>query len=131
MRRVTGVTAAVAVAAGLITTSPASASSSAPSETTTATNASQVAAREKSHKCDKPKGKRFNISWSPGMESTTFYFNNHCREKNRIKVWTTDSVTHVTSCTNIGVKPGVKGKKKVWGAIKGNIDMVTFGTCPW
>ncbi|MFD1933191.1 MULTISPECIES: hypothetical protein [Nonomuraea] len=135
MRRTVGVTAATTIAAGLIATTPAAASS-VPSETTTTattptTNASALDTHKKSRKCDKPKRKKFNISWSPGMSSTTFYFNNHCKETNHIKVWATDSVTHVTVCENVRVRPGVRGSKKIWGPAKGNIDMVTFGRCPW
>ncbi|GIH21705.1 hypothetical protein Aph01nite_00150 [Acrocarpospora phusangensis] len=115
MRRIIGVTSAVILAAGLVAATP---------------DVAEAAAGKKSLKCVKPKGSKFNISWSPGTSSTTFYFNNHCRETHRIKVWATDSASHLTKCVNVAVKPGVKGKKRLWGVIKGNIDMVTFGRCP-
>lgn len=130
MRYTIAATMATTLAAGLLMTTPATAAES--SQAATVHPASEAAdVQRKSRKCSTPKGRRFNISWSPGMSSTTFYFNNNCRNTQYIKVWATDSATHRTFCKNVKVKPGVKGKKKIWGVIKGNIDMVTFGRCPW
>ncbi|TDD37292.1 hypothetical protein E1287_09040 [Actinomadura sp. KC06] len=140
MSHLLGRTAAVAIAAAIVSV-PAVASAS-PVQATGATgttgttvsakaaDASTMAIHRKSRKCNKPKGKRFNISWSPGGASTTFYFNNHCKGTNYIKVFYTDSVPRLGLCRTIKVKPGVKGHKRLWNVVKHNIDYVGFGKCP-
>jgi hypothetical protein len=64
--------------------------------------------------CSKPKGKNFNISYNEARDSTTFYFNNHCKTKRSIKVMVRagSSKPHQHAC--ITVNPQTKGKKKVW-----------------
>ncbi|MFG2000645.1 hypothetical protein ACGFNU_16025 [Spirillospora sp. NPDC048911] len=64
--------------------------------------------------CSKPKGKKFNISYDEARDSTTFYFNNHCKTKRTIRVVVKagKSKPHQHAC--ITVNPGTKGKKKVW-----------------
>jgi hypothetical protein len=34
----------------------------------------------KSASCDSPSGKKINVSWGSGSQTTTVYFNNHCNE---------------------------------------------------
>ncbi|MFI0450184.1 hypothetical protein [Actinomadura sp. 6N118] len=64
--------------------------------------------------CSKPKGKKFNISYNEARDSTTFYFNNHCKTKRTIRVMVRANrgKPHQHAC--ITVNPGTKGKKKVW-----------------
>ena len=133
MRRAIPVTMAAGLAAGLVVAAPtaASADQTAPAPrtaavaTTQAGDVSPMKVHRKYRKCTKPKGKRFNISWSVGDLSTTFYFNNHCKGTNRIKVSYLDD-----NCVNVTVKPGVKGSKRLWLVKKSNIRRVGFGKCP-
>ncbi|RKS78747.1 hypothetical protein BZB76_0177 [Actinomadura pelletieri DSM 43383] len=76
--------------------------------------ADAAAVKRMSKSCSKPKGKKFNISFSPGKQSTTFYFNNHCSHKSYIKVrtYTTGKPNYTTKCIRVNAK--TKGKKKVW-----------------
>ncbi|MEU6716977.1 hypothetical protein ABZ897_36415 [Nonomuraea sp. NPDC046802] len=112
--------ASVMMLGGFVMATPALADSST-------TTAEQSSVNRKSKKCNKPKGKRFNISWSDGSLSTTFYFNNHCRGTNYIGIWTI--VNRKWYCVDIKVKPGVKGKKKIWTATP-KIEQVTLKKCP-
>lgn len=34
----------------------------------------------KSASCDSPSGKKINVSWGSGSQTTTVYYNNHCNE---------------------------------------------------
>ncbi|MFI0409316.1 hypothetical protein [Actinomadura sp. 3N508] len=79
-----------------------------------APTAALAAVKRMSRKCSKPKGKKLNISFAPGRQSTTFYFNNHCSHKGYIKVrtWTTGKPNYKTTCIRVNAK--TKGKKKVW-----------------
>ncbi|MFI0367027.1 hypothetical protein ACH35V_04060 [Actinomadura sp. 1N219] len=78
------------------------------------TAAAAAAVKRMSRKCSKPKGKKLNISFAPGKQSTTIYFNNHCSHKGYIKVrtWTTGKPNYKTTCIRVNAK--TKGKKKVW-----------------
>lgn len=42
--------------------------------------------RRPSKRCTRPRNKRFNVSYTRGRTSTTFYFNNHCSHKSYIKI---------------------------------------------
>ncbi|TMQ91510.1 hypothetical protein ETD83_30630 [Actinomadura soli] len=79
-----------------------------------APTAAAAAVKRMSRKCSKPKGQKFNISFAPGKQSTTFYFNNHCSHKSYIKVrtWTTGKPNYKTTCIRVNAK--TKGKKKIW-----------------
>ncbi|TDD37293.1 hypothetical protein E1287_09045 [Actinomadura sp. KC06] len=138
MHRTIGVTAAVVMAAGLIGTVPATASAAparaagpsgavAAGASAQAGDVSTMSVHRKHRKCTKPKGKRFNISWADGFSSTTFYFNNHCKGKNYIRVW---YQSNGRKCKNITVKPGVKGRKKLHRIYYQNLMHVDFGKCP-
>ncbi|NGO69398.1 hypothetical protein [Streptomyces boncukensis] len=70
-----------------------------------------LAVHRKSSKCNSPKGKRFNVSWGDGSQSTTFYFNNHCNKKRRIVVRLNWGNRPVVEC--IVVNPHTKGRKKI------------------
>ncbi|TDD37524.1 hypothetical protein E1287_08075 [Actinomadura sp. KC06] len=80
----------------------------------TDTAAAAAAVKRMSRKCSKPKGKKLNISFAPGKQSTTFYFNNHCSHKGYIKVrtWTTGKPNYKTTCIRVNAK--TKGKKRIW-----------------
>ncbi|MEV1244397.1 hypothetical protein ACIBO2_24555 [Nonomuraea sp. NPDC050022] len=128
MRRTIGVTAAVTITAGLIATPSAAASASDSAITAPPTNASALGIHRKSRKCAKPTGNTFNISWRDGPSSTTFYFNNHCKEKNRIRVW---YASLGMKCKAITVNPGTKGRKKLHRIYYQNLMKVDFGKCPY
>lgn len=129
MRRTIGVKAAVTVAAGVIAATPAAASPAQYGPTAAlATNDPKPKVHRKHHKCDKPKGKRLNVSWADGISSTTFYFNNHCRETNRIRVWYANGGR---KCKAITVKPGIQGRKKLARVFRSNLMHVDFGKCPY
>ncbi|MFI7642669.1 hypothetical protein [Nonomuraea sp. NPDC049400] len=86
----------------------------------TALPASQtLAVTRRSSKCNSPKGKRFNVSWGEGGQSTTFYFNNHCDKKRRIFVYP-EGTDQVVDC--IEVNPHTKGRKKI-GRTTDDIDV--------
>lgn len=127
MRCTIAATAAMTLAAGLLGTSPALAS--APGQAVSARPAGEkLDVHRKYLKCTSPKGKRFNISWSPGVSSTTFYFNNHCKETHRIRVWYS---SNGMKCRAITVKPGISGKKKLRRIYYNNLMEVNFGKCPY
>ncbi|WP_431899606.1 hypothetical protein [Nonomuraea sp. bgisy101] len=128
MRRTIGVTAAVTIAAGILMTAPAAVSAPSEAVSDQPTNASLLDVHKKSRKCDKPKNKGFNISWKDGVSSTTFYFNNHCKETNRVRVWYASAGM---KCKAITVKPGTKGSKKLHRIYYHNLMEVDFGKCPY
>ncbi|GIH21704.1 hypothetical protein Aph01nite_00140 [Acrocarpospora phusangensis] len=123
MRRTISVAAAVTIAAGLTVATPAAATATA--EGVTARSAD---VHKKSRACSRPKGKKFNISWKDGVSSTTFYFNNHCRQTQRIRVWYASSGM---KCRAITVRPGIKGSKKLHRIYYHNLMKVDFGKCPY
>lgn len=68
-----------------------------------------------SSKCKSPKGKKINVSYQPGWLSTTFYFNNHCKQRRAFKVMGANGQKPpkfgTVAC--IAVNGKTKGKKKV------------------
>jgi hypothetical protein len=63
--------------------------------------------------CKSPKGKRINVSYSPGWVSTTVYFNNHCNQKRSFQPMMASRTGKRGPAKCITVNPGTKGRKKV------------------
>lgn len=132
MRRTLGVSAAVAMAAGLVVTVPAAASATEggdhrPYAVAPADDASTLKTYSKSKKCIMPTKKKFSISYTPGSSSTKVGYKNRCLETKRMRIWYSSNGTR---CKNITVKPGVYGSQKVKGITKKNLKNVDFGKCP-
>ncbi|MFC4014849.1 hypothetical protein ACFOY2_47045 [Nonomuraea purpurea] len=82
---------------------------------------------DKGSKCTSPKGKKFNVSYKTGIVSTTFYFNNHCKQRRSFKVMGAagQKPPKFGTLACISVNAGTKGRKKVGHAGFG-VTHITF-----
>ncbi|WUH97932.1 hypothetical protein OHR68_31150 [Spirillospora sp. NBC_00431] len=133
MRRTIGVSAAVALAAGLVMTVPAAASAAPdghhkPNAVAQAADASTLRTYHRSQKCGYPnKDQKVSYSYMPGKSSTKFTYKNRCLGTKRIRIW---YQSNGTRCKNITLRGGVSGTKKVNGITKNNLKNADFGKCP-
>ena len=109
---VPGIALAMAGAAGPAFAAPTS--ENAPAKAASASGDAHILQTKKSWKCSTPKGQKFNVNYSSGTNSTTFYFNNHCNQKRAFRVYLVDGVGASMGSKCISVNKHTKGKKKVW-----------------
>ncbi|MEU0134279.1 hypothetical protein ABZ172_09620 [Streptomyces sp. NPDC006296] len=87
-------------------------------------SATPLAAVETSWGCNtNPTVKRFNTSYTPGNNSVTVYYNNHCNHSVNFHVSffdTKNQVRHSSSC--VTVPAGVKSSKKFDKSIFDNVE---------
>ncbi|MFC6883336.1 hypothetical protein [Actinomadura yumaensis] len=122
MKRLAPAVAGAGAAAMLLTVPAANAAESAPAAPAAKAAPASPAGTEsyhyKSFKCSSPKGRNLNVSWDPGLDSTTIYFNNHCKQKRKIKAYLADQFAsngvRAGEYKCLTVNPRTKGKKKIW-----------------
>ncbi|MFI0447246.1 hypothetical protein [Actinomadura sp. 6N118] len=97
------------------TTAKSSANSSAKSSAKASADSTVRIQQRSSSKCKSPKGKKINVSYQPGWLSTTFYFNNHCKQRRAFKVMgvTGQKPPKFGTVACIAVNAKTKGRKKV------------------
>ncbi|TYB46281.1 hypothetical protein [Actinomadura chibensis] len=90
-------------------------------------SATTFSTRRMSKRCTRPRNKRFTVSYSPGSQSTTFYFNNHCSHKSYIKIKVHVPATGtVTKCIRVNAR--THGRKKIWH-LGGSVGRVRLAHC--
>ncbi|KAB2346046.1 hypothetical protein [Actinomadura rudentiformis] len=114
-----GLVAMTSIAVGAATLVPAVQASATPAALHATAKASAdptVRIQQRpSSKCKSPKGKKIRVSYQPGWLSTTFYFNNHCKQRRAFKVMGTNGQKppKFGTLACIAVNAKTKGDKKV------------------